>query len=62
MDAVKGVAWAYKTIARYHPQLLVAEFIEEAGRQQRPHRALMLNKTLKILAPDLKRQVLEAIQ
>ena len=41
MDAVKGVGWGLKTIGRYYPQLMTKWLNVQ---EERPHRALMMNK------------------
>jgi hypothetical protein len=52
VDAVKGIGWGLKTLARYYPEL-VTDWLElQVVEKQRPHRALMLHKATTYLSNE----------
>lgn len=54
MDVVKGVGWGLKTLGKYYPELVAAWLSEQV---ERPHRALMVRKTMTYLPDDLQRTI-----
>jgi hypothetical protein len=59
-DAVKGVAWGFKSLGRTYPDLIAA-WLEKKFVEERPrYRAIMLRKTMKFL-PDKDKMQIEKI-
>ena len=54
-DAVKGIGWGLKTLARYYPDILTDWLITQ---KTRPHTALMMRKAVTFLPAELKERVL----
>ena len=58
MDAVKGVGWGLKTLARHYPDLVTDWLVEQVAHRNRRHRALMLRKALTYLSDEQRARIM----
>jgi hypothetical protein len=57
MDAVKGVGWGLKTLGRSYPQLVAHWLTRQVVHSRRPHRALLLRKSLTFLSDEQRAHI-----
>jgi 3-methyladenine DNA glycosylase AlkD len=60
MDALKGIGWGLKTLARHFPDLATDWLVEQVVERRHRPRALMLRKALTYLPPDLRARVVSS--
>ncbi len=57
-DAIKGIGWGIKTIGQYYPETTTDWLVGQVAVRRRPHRALVLRKSVTYLSEEQRSRVM----